>query len=190
MVEFKLVIADSKTKRTFKTELKSPDADQLLGKKVGDKLRGELVGLTGFEFEITGGSDNAGFPMRTDIEGVGRKKVLHDGKLPGFYTPKKFKGQRRRKTVRANTISTDIVQINCKITKWGTADLMKHFGLVKEAKPEEKPTEEKKEEAKPEEKPAEPEKKEEVSKEEKKEEPKPEEKKEEAVPEKPEEKKE
>ena len=149
MVDFKLVIGDSKTKRTFKAELKSPDADQLLGKKIGDKFRGELVGLTGYEFEITGGSDNAGFPMRTDIDGVGRKKVLHDGKLPGFNTPKKFKGQRRRKTVRANTISTETVQINCKITKWGSADLMKHFGLVKEeSKPEETQAE-----AKPEEKP-------------------------------------
>jgi len=169
MVEFKLVIGDSKTKRTFKAELKSPDADQLIGKKVGDKFRGELIGLTGFEFEITGGSDNAGFPMRQDIEGIGRKKLLLDGKLPGFNVPKKFKGQRRRKTVRSNTIENDVVQINCKIIKWGDVDLMKHFGLVKEEGKEEKtqsetkvsaaPTdvgkEEPKEEAKPEEKPAE-----------------------------------
>lgn len=150
MVEFKLAIGDSKTKRTFKAELKSPDADQLIGKKIGDKFRGELIGLTGFEFEITGGSDNAGFPMRTDIEGVGRKKILHDGKLPGFNPDKKFQGQRKRKTVRANTIATDTVQINCKITKWGEADLLKHFGVVKEEKPKEEPKPEApKEESKP-----------------------------------------
>ena len=131
MVEFKLAIGDSKTKRTFKAALKSPEADQLIGKKIGDKFRGELIGLTGFEFEITGGSDKAGFPMRADIEGIGRRKVLHDGKLLGFNSPKKFKGQRRRKTVCANTIADDTVQINCKIIKWGTTDLMKHFGLVK-----------------------------------------------------------
>jgi len=139
MVDFKLVIGDSKTKRTFKAELKSPDADQLIGKKIGDKFRGELIGLTGFEFEITGGSDNAGFPMRKDVEGIGRKKILHDGKLPGFNVSKKYKGQRKRKTVRANTISNETVQINCKITKWGETDLLKHFGVVKEEpKPEEK----------------------------------------------------
>jgi len=142
MAEFKLVIGDSKLKRTFKAELKSPDADQLIGKKIGDKFRGELIGLTGYEFEITGGSDNAGFPMRADIEGTGRKKVLHDGKLPGFKPPKKFKGVRKRKTVRGNTIAPDIVQINCKIVKWGNVDLLKHFGIVKEEK-EEKPEENK-----------------------------------------------
>ena len=145
MVEFKLAIGDPKTKRTFKAELKSPEADQLIGKKIGDKFRGELLGLTGFEFEITGGSDNAGFPMRADIEGVGRKRILHDGKLPGFRPPKKFKGIRKRKTVRGNTIANDIVQINCKIVKWGETDLLKHFGVTKEEKPEEKPVEEKKE---------------------------------------------
>lgn len=147
MPEFKLAIGDSKTKRTFKAELKSPDADQLFGKKIGDKFRGELIGLTGYEFEITGGSDNAGFPMRADIEGVGRKRILHDGKLPGFHMPKKFKGQRKRKTVRANTIANDIVQINCKITKWGEADLLKHFGVVKEEAPKEEEKKEEKKEA-------------------------------------------
>ena len=34
MADFKLVIGDSKTKRTYKAELKSPDADQLFGKKM------------------------------------------------------------------------------------------------------------------------------------------------------------
>lgn len=175
MVEFKLAIGDSKTKRTFKVELKSPDADQLLGKKIGDKFRGELLGLTGYEMEITGGSDKAGFPMIADIEGVGRKKVLLRGP-PGFYPERK--GQRKRRTVRANTIAPDTAQINCKIIKWGEIDLLKHFGVVKEEaapkgepsaeptapekkeekpkeekaveKPPEKPKEEKKEEAKPE----------------------------------------
>ncbi len=139
MVEFKLAIGDSKTKRTFKTELKSPDADQLLGKKIGDKFRGELIGLTGYEFEITGGSDNAGFPMKPDMEGVGRRKLLLSDGF-GFHAERH--GQRKRRSVRGNTISNETVQINCKITKWGEADLLKHFGIVKE----EKPAEEKKEE--------------------------------------------
>ncbi len=131
MVEFKLTIGDSKTKRTFKVELKSSDADQLIGKKIGDKFRGELIGLTGYEFEITGGSDNAGFPMKSDIEGVGRRKLLLSH---GFGFHAKRKGQRKKRSVRGNTISNETIQINCKVTKWGEADLMKHFE-AKEAAP-------------------------------------------------------
>jgi len=143
MVEtnFKLVIGDSKTKRTYKAELKSPDADQLFGKKVGDTFRGELIGLQGFELQITGGTDRAGFGIYKNLDGVGRRRLLLRG-APNYHVPKKFKGKLEKKTVRANTIANDIAQINCKITKWGTADLMKHFNVVpKEAKAEDKAAE-------------------------------------------------
>ena len=192
MAEIKLVIADPKTKRSFKSEIKSPEADQLMGKKIGDTFRGELISLSGFEFQITGGSDNAGFPMFKDIESQGRRRLILDGTKPGFKAPKKFTGIRVRKLVRGNTVAADITQINCKITKHGDIDLMKHFNIIEKPKEEEKkeeakPTEaapEKKEEVKPEEKPVEkiekpiePEKKEEAKKEKPVE--KPEEKKEE-----------
>jgi small subunit ribosomal protein S6e len=133
MAEFKLVIGDSKTKRAFKAELKSPDADQLLGKKIGDVFRGELIGLTGFEFQITGGTDKAGFAMYKNLDGIGRRRLLLKGP-PSYHVPKKFKGKQEKKTVRANTIGTDVVQVNCKITKWGETDLMKHFNVIEKPK--------------------------------------------------------
>ena len=133
MAEFKLVIGDSKTKRAFKAELKSPDADQLLGKKIGDVFRGELIGLTGFEFQITGGTDKAGFAMYKNLDGIGRRRLLLKGP-PSYHVPKKFKGKQEKKTVRANTIATDVVQVNCKITKWGETDLMKHFNVIEKPK--------------------------------------------------------
>lgn len=137
MVEFKIVIGDSKTKRAFKSELKSPDADQLLGKKIGETFRGELINLPGFEFTITGGSDKAGFPMNLDLEGQGKRRLILEKGDVGFKGPKKFKGLRVRKLVRGNTIAPDTVQINCKITKHGEIDLMKHFNVVE--KPKEAP---------------------------------------------------
>jgi len=138
MVEFKIVIGDSKTKRAFKSELKSPDAEQLLGKKIGDIFRGELINLPGFEFTITGGSDKAGFPLYSDLEGQGKRKLILKKGCVGFREPKKFKGIRVRKLVRGNTIAPDTVQINCKITKWAEGtDLMKHFNVVE--KPKEAP---------------------------------------------------
>jgi len=133
MAEFKLVIGDSKTKRAFKAELKSPDADQLLGKKIGDVFRGELIGLTGFEFQITGGTDKAGFAMYKNLDGIGRRRLLLKGP-PSYHVPKKFNGKQEKKTVRANTIANDVVQVNCKITKWGETDLMKHFNVIEKPK--------------------------------------------------------
>jgi len=138
MVELKLVIGDSKTKRAFKAELKSPDADQLLGKKIGETFRGELINLPGFEFTITGGSDKAGFPMNSDLEGQGKRRLILKKGDVGFNEPKKFKGVRVRKLVRGNTIAPDTVQINCKITKHGDIDLMKHFNIIEKPKEEKK----------------------------------------------------
>jgi small subunit ribosomal protein S6e len=134
MADFKLTIGDSKTKRTFKADLKSPDADQLVGKKIRENFRGELIGLTGFEFQITGGSDSAGFPMKSDIEGLGRRRLLLSD---GFGFKARKEGQRKRRSIRGNTISNETVQINCKIIKWGEEDLMKHFNI--QPKEEKKP---------------------------------------------------
>ncbi len=144
MVEtnYRLVIGDSKTKRTFKAELKGMDAEQLSGKKIGDTFRGELIGLQGFELQITGGTDRAGIAMYKNLDGIGRRRLLLK-EPPLYHVPKKFKGKLKKKTVRANTIGNDIVQVNCKITKWGDADLMKHFNITpkEEVKPEAKAVE-------------------------------------------------
>jgi small subunit ribosomal protein S6e len=58
--------------------------------------------------------------MHPSVPGSVKKKVLLSGK-PCF-RPRK-KGERRRKTVRGNTISADIVQINVKISKKGEKPL-------------------------------------------------------------------
>lgn len=147
MVEFKLAIGDSASKKTYKAELKSPDADKLIGKKIGDKFKGELFGLAGYELQITGGSDNAGFPMRQDIQGPTRIKAILTGGT-GFHS--KRKGLRRRKSVRGNTISPDISQVNCKVLKAGSKKLADVLGVPKEKEeaPKEEPKKEVKEEKK------------------------------------------
>jgi len=158
-MEFKLNIGDPKNAKTYKKVIKDDECKAFLGKKIGDQVKGDLLGLDGYEFEVTGGSDYCGFPMRKDVEGSMRKKVLISsgvGINPGR------KGLRRRKTVAGNTIFSKTSQVNLKILKHGKAALA-------EAKPEEI---EAKEELKKEptgEKPAEEHKKEQV-KEEKKEE--------------------
>lgn len=108
--------------------------DELFGKKIGDKFSGDIIGLNGYELEITGGSDIAGFPMRKDILGSVRKKVLL---VKGIGVNLKTKGKRVRKTVSGNTIGNETAQINLKVIKAGSTELDKIF-VSKEEKTEEK----------------------------------------------------
>lgn len=177
---FKIVISEPKSKKAWQIEKEVPS---LIGKKIGDNFEGSVIGLSGFTLQITGGSDKDGFPMRPDLSGTARKKALLTKGI-GFRGIKKIKkkkykvkGMRKRKYIRGNTISSEIVQINCKVIE-GEGNIPKILGIPSK----EKPKEEKKEEVpkpKPEKAPGElEEKKKEILKEEKSEGPKKEEKKE------------
>jgi len=121
-----LVISDPKTGRAYQTEISDPQASVFIGKRIGDTVEGDAIGLPGYVLEITGGSDKDGFPMRRDLPGPWRRRVLLAGP-PGFH-PKK-KGVRKRKTVVGNTISPNIVQINTKIVKRGRKKIETLLGL-------------------------------------------------------------
>ncbi len=139
-MNFKVVISDPKTRKAYQKEIEQK-ASGLLGKKIGEKISGTPLGLVGYELEITGGSDKDGFPMRRDVEGTARKRILVSSG-PGFH-PKK-KGQRKRKSIRGNTISAFISQVNVKVTGYGQKSIESLLGIAKPEK--EKPAEEKKEE--------------------------------------------
>jgi len=173
MPNFQFIISDPTKRKAYKVEADQDKSIGLVGKTIGQKFNGDILGLSGYELQITGGTDKDGFPMHPQVHGPGRKKIVL-AHPPGFHP--KMKGQRRRKMIRGNAISRDIRQINCKVTKAGTKPLDQ---LIKK---EEKPKEEVKKEEK------EPEKKVEKPKEEKKIEEKKVEKKEEKPKEKKEEK--
>ncbi|MBC7109904.1 MAG: 30S ribosomal protein S6e [Archaeoglobi archaeon] len=126
MVEFKVVISDPKTGRAYQVELSEPQANVFIGKKIGDTVEGDAIGLPGYVLEITGGSDKDGFPMRRDLPGAVRRRILLSG--PPGYHPKK-KGARKRKTVVGNTISPSIVQINTKIVQRGRKKIETLLGI-------------------------------------------------------------
>ena len=91
--------------------------------KIGDTIKGGLIGFPNYEFEITGGSDASGFPMRKDVHGPVKKRILVSKRGIG-YKPKR-KGEKRRKTVRGNEITFDMTLINLKILKYGETELFK-----------------------------------------------------------------
>jgi small subunit ribosomal protein S6e len=101
MAKIKLVIGD-KSGKTKQVEVEEGNAKSLIGMKLGDTFKGETVDMTGYEFEITGGSDASGFPMRKDVEGSAKKKILIVG---GVGSKPKRSGQRTRKMVAGNTVN-------------------------------------------------------------------------------------
>jgi small subunit ribosomal protein S6e len=119
MVDFKLVISDPKTGKSYAKELKEAAAEQFVGKRIGDKVSGDQSGYAGYEFEVTGGSDICGFPLRKDVDSS-RKKILY---VSGVGLRKGGKGVRQRKTVCGARISSKTVQINLKIIKQGKQEL-------------------------------------------------------------------
>jgi ribosomal protein S6E (S10) len=91
--------------------------------KIGDTIKGGLIGFPNYEFEITGGSDASGFPMRRDVHGPVKKRILVSKRGIGYKPIRK--GEKRRKTVRGNEITYDMTLINLKILKYGETELFK-----------------------------------------------------------------
>ncbi|GAB4312299.1 MAG: 30S ribosomal protein S6e [Methanobacteriaceae archaeon] len=115
---FKLVISDKE--KSHQIEIDAKQSKKLIGLTLGEEFDASDIGLTGYKLKITGGSDKNGFPMKKDISGPRRIKTLTSGGIG--YKPQR-KGERRRKTVRGNTISDDIVQVNTVITEKGKKSL-------------------------------------------------------------------
>ena len=128
MVSFKLVMS-AKDGKSYQKEVKDDAADIFFEKKIGDKVSGDQFGVPGYEFEITGGSDNAGFPMRSDLDGRQRRKILS---AKGIGVQVKGKGVRIRKTVAGNTVYENSSQINLKILKAGPEPLVSEKSEGKE----------------------------------------------------------
>ena len=144
---FKINISD-KSGKTYKFEL---ETEELFGKELQDKIEGKslLPGLEGYELEITGASDNAGFTAMKQVPGIGLKKLLLTygkamHKRPRREGKKKVsnpkpKGLRLRRTVRGRAISPEIVQINLKVLKQGNTPLSEVFPEQNKPKVEAKP---------------------------------------------------
>lgn len=112
MAKFKIIISDPDLGTSKTVELEETRTVPLIGRRVGEVLDGAIVGLSGHKVQITGGSDKDGFPMRPSVHGGVRRKIILGGGV-GFNP--KDEGQRRRKMVRGNVITDEIVQINMKI---------------------------------------------------------------------------
>lgn len=115
---FKLVVSEGKS--SHQMEVEAALSKKLIGLKIGEEFDASMVGLEGYQLRITGGSDKNGFPMKRDVDGPRRIRSLLTSGV-GFRPTRK--GQRKRKTVRGNTLSDDIVQVNTVVVKKGKKSL-------------------------------------------------------------------
>lgn len=125
----RMVVSDPSSGKAQTVQLNPQQFSLLIGKKIGDVIDGSPFGLKGVMLKITGGTDKDGFPMRPDVSGPRRVSILLSGGV-GFHPREKppskkkkkrnrrlVKGLRKRVTVRGNTISDAIAQINTVIVE-------------------------------------------------------------------------
>ena len=111
MAEFQVVVSDE-TGHTEQFEVDGQDANRFLGRDLGDEVDGGAVGHDGVTLELTGGSDEAGRPMRDDVAGSELKELLLEGGVG--YEPSRD-GERKRVTVRGRRISEETAQVNAQM---------------------------------------------------------------------------
>jgi small subunit ribosomal protein S6e len=133
MAKFKIIISDPETGTSKTVELEETRAIPLIGRKIGEVIDGSIAGLPGHKLQVTGGSDKDGFPMRSDVHGGVRRRIVLGGGV-GFNP--QDRGERRRKTVRGDVITDEVVQVNMKIV-----EKPKRLKETKKTKEEKKPLE-------------------------------------------------
>jgi small subunit ribosomal protein S6e len=120
MADFTVAVADPETGATYQVDVDGQDANRFIGKELGETVDGSAVGLSGYTLELTGGSDDAGRPMRSDVRGSDLTELLLDGGVG--YEPTRD-GERKRVTVRGREVGDETRQINARIAAHGDGDV-------------------------------------------------------------------
>ena len=98
-------LANPKTSKTYSVKTEAP---VFIGKKLGDEVDLSVLNLKG-KGKISGGSSKSGFPMVPFVSGTGTKTALLS---KGLAFNAKRKGEKKRKSVNANTIDDKVEQVN------------------------------------------------------------------------------
>ncbi len=126
-----IVVSDPKSRKAFSI---NTDAPVFVGKKIGDIVELDGLGLSGYKAVITGGSDKDGFPMKPGLPGSARRRIVIGASVG--HRPEE-RNVKKRKTVRGCVISEEIQQVNLKIVEYGKEPLDKFFKKKEEEKTQE-----------------------------------------------------
>jgi len=116
MAEFTVAVSDPEDGTTYQIDVSDQDANRFVGREIGEEVDGSAVGLEGYTLEITGGSDDAGRPMREDVRGADLQSLLLEGGT-GFNPSRD--GERKRVTVRGREVGEATRQISTAVTGRG-----------------------------------------------------------------------
>ena len=128
-LNFKVVVS-SKDGKSYQKEMTGEAGEFLMRKRIGETLKGDALGFEGYELQVTGGSDKAGFPMRKGIQAP-RKRIMI-GASVGFSGKKrktkkdknrKQAGLQKRRTVCGEMVTIKTAQVNLKVVKAGAKAL-------------------------------------------------------------------
>jgi small subunit ribosomal protein S6e len=109
-----LIISDPETGTSQKVELEDNRMGPLVGRRIGEVIDGTVADLAGHKLQLTGGTDKDGIPMRPDVHGSAKSRIILSGGVG--YKPKR-KGERKRMIVRGNTVSIETTFLNFKIVE-------------------------------------------------------------------------
>jgi small subunit ribosomal protein S6e len=109
-----LIISDPETGKSQKVELEDNRMGPLVGRRIGEVIDGTVADLAGYKLLLTGGTDKDGIPMRPDVHGSAKSRIILSGGVG--YKPKR-KGERKRVIVRGNMVSIDTTFLNFKIVE-------------------------------------------------------------------------
>lgn len=109
-----LIISDPETGRSQKVELEDNRMGPLVGRRIGEVIDGTVADLAGHKLQLTGGTDKDGIPMRPDVHGSAKSRIILSGGVG--YKPKR-KGERKRVVVRGNMVSIETTFLNFKIVE-------------------------------------------------------------------------
>jgi small subunit ribosomal protein S6e len=73
-----------------------------------------VAGMQGYKIKLTGGTDKDGIPMRPDVHGSAKARVVLSGGVG--YKPKNG-GEKKRKVVRGNNVSAETTFLNFTIVE-------------------------------------------------------------------------
>jgi len=92
-----------------RVEIEDAQLRPLVGTRIGMTIDGAIAGMQGYKLKLTGGTDKDGIPMRPDVHGSAKARIVLSGGVG--YKPSD-KGMKKRKVVRGNTVSQETTFLN------------------------------------------------------------------------------
>ena len=131
-----LIVSNPADGTSQRVEIDDQQLRALYGTRIGQVVEGAVANMQGYKIKFTGGTDKDGIPMRPDVHGSAKARVVLSGGVG--YKPKD-KGEKKRKVVRGNTVNTEIAFLNFTVVEApkGRKRVKKEHAPVEAPKPEE-----------------------------------------------------